>query len=343
MNNNNNLTPSASTKERGDNLQNSHILWRGSGGEVPRYSTISILPFFIIVWVILNTANLFAQFKHSTIDTVIFFKPGTGQNIGQSPEFFPKNIFGLPDTNATDYVPATSEDQICSLGLGGEIIVAFKDFEIVDGHGPDFTIFENAFINQINGKIFAEPGKVAVSEDGINFFEFPFDSATLEGCAGVTTTHGKSNPFDPTISGGNSFDLSTIGLNRAKFIKITDISQMLLDNKNHKYYDPTITGFDLDAIVGINLISQIPLSIINDYDNTSFKIFQSNDLINVKYQKDKLTENFVIIYDLMGNIISKYEFHNKSIFNINHLPNGFYFVMIYNIKEKFSSKILISR
>ena len=188
------------------------------------------------------------------IDTVYSFIPGTGQNSGQDSLYFPQNIFGNPDKRATKVTPANDPNQILSLGLGGEIIVGFKNYFIVNGEGSDFIIFENAFVNPLNGKVFAEPGRVSVSKDEINYIDFPFDSLTLQGCAGITPTFW--NKKYPLNSGGDKFDLNDIGLDTINYIKIKDISQMLLDNPEHPFYDVTISGFDLDAVIGINYVKK---------------------------------------------------------------------------------------
>jgi hypothetical protein len=185
-----------------------------------------------------------------TIDTVYLFNPGTGQNAGQSSEYFPKNIFGEPSTNATMDYPENAQSRVLSLGLDGSIVIGFKNYKIVDGDGDDFIIFENAFRNPVNSKIFVEPAKVAVSNDGINFIEFPFDSLSLIGCAGITPTYW--NPQKILDAGGDKFDLSKLGLSSITHIKITDISNMILQNPNHPFYDQIISGFDLDAVIGIN-------------------------------------------------------------------------------------------
>ena len=81
------------------------------------------------------------------------------------------------------------------------------------------------------------------------FHEFPFDSLTLKGCAGITPTNGALGFHTYDSTNGDSFDLATISLSSAKYIKITDISEFVLNDKNHPFYDATISGFDLDAIV----------------------------------------------------------------------------------------------
>lgn len=184
------------------------------------------------------------------IDTVYSFFPGEGQNNGQDSEYYPMNIFGLPYPGATENTPVKSPEHVLSIGLGGEITVGFKNYIIIDKAGTDFIIFENSFLNPVNEKYFAEPAIVSVSCDGVNFIQFDFDSLTLEGCAGVMPTFG--NPAKPETCGGDKFDLSNIGIDSISHIKIKDISRFILDNPEHPFYDAIISGFDLDAVVGIN-------------------------------------------------------------------------------------------
>jgi len=77
-----------------------------------------------------------------------------------------------------------------SLGLGGQIVVAFTDNVVVDGPGPDLTVFENAFLPTGTTTLdpFAEPGTVAVSADGVTWATFACASEEppyFPGCAGV--------------------------------------------------------------------------------------------------------------------------------------------------------------
>jgi hypothetical protein len=184
--------------------------------------------------------------ERAAIDTVGGLTPGRIQNTGQSPAFFPANLFGVPDPRATDTTPSTDPREICSIGVDGQIIVGFADHAVVDAPGPDLIIFENAF-RYGAGRLYAEPAMVEVSRDGVTWTAFPFDSATLIGCAGVTPTTG-ADPFDPMVSGGDAFDLSDIGIDSVRWIRITDLCQMILSDRTHQYYDPTLSGFDLDAI-----------------------------------------------------------------------------------------------
>ena len=177
-----------------------------------------------------------------------------GEGGGRGEEEMPGNVLGLPDSTARENVPTIDPSQVLSLGLGGEIILKFEQGVVVDAPGVDFTIFENAFVYRISGedRLYAEPGEVAVSRDGFTFIPFPFDSLSLKGCAGVTPTHGDMDPGNPEVSGGDGFDLAELGIDSIRFIRIRDVSVILKENSSHPFYDITVNGFDLDAVVGIH-------------------------------------------------------------------------------------------
>ncbi len=276
------------------------------------------------------------DFIQKGIDTVFSFKPGEGQNSGQSSEYFPKNIFGLPDTLAREDFQSSTPENILSLGLGGEIIVGFKDFVITDGPGSDFTIFENAFKNPATGNIFAEPGLVSVSQDGINFIDFPFDSLSLKGCAGITPTYGNKNPFNPQESGGDKFDLADIGLNSIKYIKIKDICKMILDNPNHPFYDPIITGFDLDAVVGLHLTEEKQTASVGS-SLQDYSVVETALEITIKTQN----KASVKIFDCSGQEIYStiaYDFFKIQKSNFTY---GIYFLQIIDGPKIQTQKILV--
>ena len=167
---------------------------------------------------------------------IVSFTPGPGAGFGQSS--LPGIVLGPPEGAGSG---AGSFD-VLSLGNGGEIILAFDGLVMVDRPGVDLLVFENAFAG------FSETGVVGVSDDGINWTDWPCASddvdAGFPGCAGVhpvfsSTTSGIS-AFDPAAAGGDGFDLATLGLSRARYVRIRDTG------KNR--YAPTSGGFDLDAI-----------------------------------------------------------------------------------------------
>ncbi len=187
-------------------------------------------------------------------DAVVSFKPGTGAGFGAN--FFPGNVLGGPDPDPSisEHMPSVKPSEILSLGRGGEIVLEFIDNYINDGEGADFTVFENAFISLWTGLVSIEAGIVSVSMDGVTFVEFPYDTATFAGLAGVTPTKDTQHPTDPAVSGGDQFDLADVGLSHARFVKITDLGDI-------KEEAPGAGDFDLDAVVAINSKAGTPTSV----------------------------------------------------------------------------------
>ena len=216
----------------------------------------------------------YSQFEKGTIDTVLSTTFGTNTQFGQSNVFFPYNIYGLPDSSARKDIPSSTEQQICALGMDGSITIGFKGKILRDMPGNDFTVFENSF-EFLGDRIFIEPGMVQVSKDGVNFITFPFDSLTLQGCAGLTPTNGEEDPFNPDVSGGNSFDLADVGLDSVIAIRIIDVSSIIL-NPNHPLFSPIVNGFDLDAIVAMHLETSITTS-VTDFNPQIFPTSYKNE------------------------------------------------------------------
>ncbi|HWP67599.1 MAG TPA: thrombospondin type 3 repeat-containing protein [Candidatus Limnocylindria bacterium] len=157
-----------------------------------------------------------------------------------------------------------------SLGLRGSIVLDFGDDLVVDGPGPDLTVFENAFL--VRGATtlapWAEPAWVSVSADGTTFRTFPCAIDVppfFPGCAGVYPVFAADAaaalvpsvvpieslvgiPVDdfvpPAGSGGDSFDLAAVGMASARYVRIQGGEQRLgLDG---------LGGFDLDAVAAVH-------------------------------------------------------------------------------------------
>lgn len=284
---------------------------------------IKILIFFFAVN--LSFANT------GIIDTVISYNFGINTQYGHSPSFFPKNIFTKPPVEASKNAPASAEEDICSLGLNGEIVVGFKNMIITDGPGVDFVVFENAFLNPVNKKLFVEPGIVSVSQDGVNFYDFPIDTTELTGCAGINYTNGNADIFDPSVSGGDQFDLKTIGLSYIKYIKIKDFTDYLLSHPKHKYYDAIISGFDLDCVVGIN-ISDETADVIDD--ETNFKIIDSENSIILQTENES---SLMEIYSLNGDLIYK---SDNNFINKSELNSGAFLLIVHQDSRVFRKLIM---
>jgi hypothetical protein len=172
------------------------------------------------------------------------FTPGT--SAGYNQDKMPGIVLGPPVGEGNE----SGSLDVASLGAAGEIVLAFGNFSIVDGPGPDLVVFENAFWPSGDASaVFAELGEVSVSEDGETWETFPCDAegdgeGNFPGCAGVTPTlvydAEQLMPLDPAQSGGDAFDLADLGLKRARFVKIRDLETLPPGG--------TSAGFDLDAV-----------------------------------------------------------------------------------------------
>ncbi len=179
---------------------------------------------------------------------VVGFMPGPNASFGH--DGMPAVVFGAPRGDGT----TGGSFDVVSLGVGGSIVLGFTPRSVVDGPGPDFVVFENPFL--INGDPnmpYAELASVAVSDDGQTWHEFPCDAtgdgpADWEGCAGWRPVARfdayAMDPLDPAKTGGDPFDLATIGVASARFVRITDLSAS---------GGPPSAGFDLDAVGAVHL------------------------------------------------------------------------------------------
>ncbi len=168
--------------------------------------------------------------------------------------------FGLPSMPAVIQGPpagggalAGSLD-VVSLGFKGEIVLSFEPNAIVDGPGADFLVFENAFWAGGDPKRpAAELADVSVSEDGITWKTFPCTPASgppYGSCAGwrpVYSAPGNgTSSVDPSVAGGDPFDLAELGLTTARFVRIRDLGT--IECPANPANKSTTVGFDLDAI-----------------------------------------------------------------------------------------------
>ncbi|XXX82232.1 hypothetical protein WMF30_26080 [Sorangium sp. So ce134] len=167
---------------------------------------------------------------------------GPGPNYGQNR--FPDIAFGPPKGGGC----CGGSTDVVSLGNGGTITFGFSGNLIVDGPGPDFIVFENAFETSPT-TVFAELATVEVSQDGVDWIAFPCTAtaAPYGSCAGwhpvlANPDTNILDPTDPAVAGGDAFDLADLELSFARYVRITD--------------RPDLTGamgvFDLDAVAIAN-------------------------------------------------------------------------------------------
>jgi len=204
------------------------------------------------------------------LDAVVSRRIGTGG--GAHDADLPGVVLGPPRGGGA----FTGSLDTFSLGLGGQIVVEFRDNVVVDGPGPDFTVFENAFL--VSGATtlppYAEPGTVSVSADGITWATFPCaatEAPYFPGCAGVYPVFANADDaaspsplvpspapiatlvdvpladfVPPAGSGGDTFDLAAVGLTAIRFVRI-DAGQGIFGLAG-------LAGFDLDAIAGVHSV-----------------------------------------------------------------------------------------
>ncbi|QDE93084.1 cell surface protein [Myxococcus xanthus] len=182
-------------------------------------------------------------------DEVVLFEPGDFAGFGQ--DRFPDVVLGPP----SGLGPDNGSLDVLSLGRGGRIELRFTDIAVMDGPGVDLLVFENTFRVAGGAATYSERGIVSVSDDGVAWYDF--ECATTDaaggypGCAGVATV--QANPAngvsatDPAVAGGDGFDLATVGLKRAQYVRIVDAG--------NNRYGGTSGGFDLDAVAVVNGVS----------------------------------------------------------------------------------------
>lgn len=184
------------------------------------------------------------------ITELVRFTPGPCAGFGASE--MPNIIFGPPVGRGA----LKGSFDVVSLGVGGEIIVSFEPNAIVDGPGPDFIVFENAFYAAGNStQPAADPGEISVSEDGETWMTYecaPGGAAPYGKCAGWNPVHSAPgngiSPIDPATAGGEAYDLADLGMTVARFVRIRDKSRAACEGQPR----PNNSGFDLDAIALIH-------------------------------------------------------------------------------------------
>ncbi len=214
-------------------------------------------------------------------DLVVEFAPLSAGGYGA--KALPSNVLGPPDGRGP-FSPAWRESEVASLHAsvagGGSIVLQFTDNIIEDIPGADFTVFENViFVSGDPNTRFMEPGLVEVALFEGQWFRFPTrvnPSAItdpkvlrqpgyyLQGFAGVNGTTG-DDPTDATRSGGDSFDLASLGVPGLQWIRYVrirspgdnrtpDSSGVLIRHtaENGALGGAGSSGFDLDAVSAVH-------------------------------------------------------------------------------------------
>jgi hypothetical protein len=184
------------------------------------------------------------------VTKVVSFQPGPCAGFGASA--MPDIVFGPPH-GAGDQEGGFD---VVSLGVGGTVVLGFDD-AIVDGPGDDFVVFENAFYAGGDpSRPAADLGEISVSDDGTTWATFACTATAYPygACAGWHPVFANADAPDHGISptapgaGGDRFDLATVGVARARFVRIRDMHSSECPDGA-----PIVNlGFDLDAVVSLN-------------------------------------------------------------------------------------------
>lgn len=269
----------------------------------------------LIIVGILAIVHGTAQYKAVLCDTVAAFQPGSGQYTGQGATFFPRNVLTGPAPTARGDVPSTDPREICSLGLGGSITIGLRSNIIVDGNGTDLTIFENAFFFN-GGRVFAEPARIELSRDGLEWIPIPYDSVTLVGLAGLSPT---LDPMasDPSLCGGTQVDLAWVGIDSVRWIRLTDVTRLILDNSKSPYYDPTLSGFDLDVVIAWHTAER------------AFELRLEQDPLSGLTQVGAPSEVRISVYNVAAQLVQQRQLQaGLHMLDLFDLPPGCYFVVV---------------
>lgn len=253
--------------------------------------------------------------------------------------------------------PATgSTTNVISLGDGGYITLSF-DKVIQNLAGPDFCIFGNAFSDT-----FLELAFVEVSSDGERFVRFPSTSLTQTeaqtdgfGSLDATKIHNLAGKF--RVGFGQPFDLedlkdsTNIDLNSIKFVRLVDVVGSIdpqwarYDASGNIINDPFPTlfwsgGFDLEAIGVIHECEANPFLNLNEKEAAIINIYPNpaSHKINIAANGDGV----VGLLNSNGKTILLEHFNDFIQLDIQHLPNGIYFVQLQQKDQITVKKIAIA-
>jgi hypothetical protein len=230
----------------------------------------------------------------------------------------------LGKTSTGDIYSATEKsglNGVVSLGDGGSAILTFSS-PILNGNGPDFAVFENAFNNT-----FLELAHVEVSSDGINYFRFESTSLSqinsqIMNEVNATDIQNLAGKYRAQF--GTPFDLeemigiTNLDINNITHVKIIDAigsinqSYASYDSQGNMINDPFPTpfetgGFDLDAIGVIHSFVGIKESL------NTFKVFPNPAKEKATIIFDNLSDKTIQLIDLNGVIVFQLKSNSNQI------------------------------
>lgn len=236
-------------------------------------------------------------------------------------------------------VAGKADNNVISLGDGGTAIVQFAR-AIINGPGPDFAVFENAFDDY-----FLELAFVEVSSDGQHYFRFPAHSLTPTDSQ--ITTFGKLNcekihnlagkyrggygtPFDleemKNIAGLDVMHITHIRL--VDVVGSVDSLYATYDTAGNAVNDPFPTpfgsgGFDLDAVAVLHEATGIN----SPEENSELRLFPNpaSNILNIETEEEAAFEIFSPDGKILKSGLLK---RGQNRIDISSLPSALYVISI---------------
>lgn len=256
---------------------------------------------------------------------------GDNQTGGQLPVVYPQNVFSKPPSDASPDNPSYLQTDICSIGGdSGYVALGFYP-SILNGPGYDFTVFENVLrvISGTDTAVFEEWMKVAVSNDGVTWYTFPYDASSGEGLAGRNFTYGNTATYkDVKQSGGDPFDLSVLGLDSAKYVRLTDATELQVSEGG---------SADLDAVAAIWQVGDNTTQ-INTISAVNAKLEVNG---NAVFYCLSDRSSAVDVFDLTGRLLQSTAAYG-TVGQVIIPENGLYIIRFTTTKGQVAKKILVT-
>jgi len=265
---------------------------------------------------------------------------------------------GFVSAGESSFATGIADKSIVSLGDGGTATLTFSK-AITNGPGPDFAVFENAFLDD-----YLELAFVEVSSNGVDFIRIPSVSLTQTdeqinpfGLLDATKLHNLAGKYRAMY--GVPFDLDDINtvdeidefnVTHVRIISITgsiDEAYANYDSEGNIINDPWPTmfpsgGFDLDAVGVINNSSN---SIQANKKQELFQVFPNpaERYLNLQFNTSENPMAYSIL-DICGEYLVQESLTSNELSRIEleSIPAGLYFIRInfedFQITQKFIKK-----
>lgn len=267
---------------------------------------------------------------------------------------------GHPTLGAEADAVGIPSNGVVSLGDSGIAVLTFN-YNIYNGNGADFAVFENGFSNPENDSFaYLELAFVEVSSDGVHYFRFPASSAMQDTLQIDNFTYSLASRYHNLagkyVNGyGTPFDLED--LKNTEGLDINNISHVRLvdaigsidplyasrdkDNNiiNEAYPSPyPSAGFDLN---GVGVINSLKPTSVKELNNTlSIKVYPNptGDIVHILNENtDKVRYS---LRDVAGKEICKGFFSKQASLSLKERNKGFYFLYLEYGNEHLVQKII---